>query len=357
MKILLLYSYNQGYLSGFFTEVARLLAADGHAVTCFCLKGKRQRFTRDGVTFHIEKKGGYLNNYGRIYAVLKEVRPELVLSNFSYVNPALLFGRWFGVKQNMVWFHSLNEQMEATRSNIAIKALFLRLAQRVIANSHLTAAQLEQVYGVAPEKCCVLPFWTPLAAQEVPATESPAYLQEGKLAIGCPGRMAVHKNQRVVLEAVSLLRQTEGRDFHVYFAGDGEEFLSLQARVRELQLEDRVTFLKHLSAADMEGFYKAMDVVVLPSLHEAFGLVFIEALSLGVPVLVSRRFGALTFIDSGAPLLEALTFAPESAAELAEKLQPFRDRPGTDRQPYLELYRRTFSKKRIYEQLTNCMGL
>ena len=98
-----------------------MLAEEGYEVVNFCLKKEADQFSLNGIDIIIEKKGGYLSNYHHIYKIIKRTRPDVVLSNFSYVNPALLFGKLFGVKKNMVWFHSLNDQMEATKIDIFIK--------------------------------------------------------------------------------------------------------------------------------------------------------------------------------------------------------------------------------------------
>ena len=47
-----------------------------------------------------------------IDSIIKKEKPDVILSNFSYVNPALLCGKLFGIKKNMAWFHSLNEQKD-----------------------------------------------------------------------------------------------------------------------------------------------------------------------------------------------------------------------------------------------------
>src|SRR5690606_6099110 len=99
---------NQGYLSSFFHELAVKLIQEGHGVASFSWKATVSERIIDQVKVIVKKKEGYLINYCNVYNVIKKEKPDVVLSNFSYVNPALLFGRLLGVKKNMVWFHSLN---------------------------------------------------------------------------------------------------------------------------------------------------------------------------------------------------------------------------------------------------------
>jgi glycosyltransferase involved in cell wall biosynthesis len=70
----------------------------------------------------------------------------------------------------------------------------------------------------------------------------------------------------------------------------------------------------------MKYFYNQMDIIVLPSLNEAFGLVLIEALSLGAKTLVSWRFGAISYIKEP---IDFMTFDPKNPLELANKINDF----------------------------------
>lgn len=58
--------------------------------------------------------------------------------------------------------------------------------------------------------------------------------------------------------------------------------------VKELNLNDRVVFTNTVSTDDLPGIYKKADLFILPSLYEGFGLVLLEALACGTPVVASR---------------------------------------------------------------------
>lgn len=356
MKILLLYTYNMGYLSGFFTEMARHLAREGHKVSCFSLKTKATVFEDQEISYLIAKRGGYLKTYCQIYKVIKDQRPDVILSNFSYVNPALLFGRLLGIQKNIVWFHSLNEQTNATQSNIVIKKMFLKLSDLVIANSELTKSQLQEVYKVPESKLVPIPFWTNIQDNKgLPGLPNEISTDANFIRIGCPGRLEKSKNQKLVIEALPRLRNMGFDNVQLYLAGRGNEREYLETRAKELKVFDQVVFLNHLSHDEMVGFYKAMDVVVLPSLHEAFGLVFIEAIALGAPVVVSKKFGALTFIDLDRYRVNDFTFHPESVDSLVEKLLPYLKNDGLSEDFFKRLYQENFDKEIIFNKLQNIL--
>lgn len=350
LKILFLYTHNQGYLSRFFFECSSLLVKDGYEVLNFCLKRSDFLEHKKGVLLQVEKRGGYLSNYFKVYKIIKSYRPEVIVSNFSYVNPALLFGRILGVKKNVAWFHSLQDQIEASKRQVIIKRWFLKLADLMVANSFLTAQELQNVYHILPSRIFVLPFWSNIL--ELGTDHSILELPQfpNVFNIGCPGRFVNHKNQRLVIEVTAKLL-AKGQAVHLYLAGDGGERNRLAQQAISLGIEKHVSFLGHLSATNMPAFYKQMDVIVLPSLHEAFGLVFLEAISMGCPTLVSSSFGALQFIDQKRYPLDAIIFDPKKESSLETCLLPYLNGQGLPGSYFKDLYLHTFNKDIIYHKI------
>lgn len=322
MKILFLYTYNQGYLSKFFLECSASLVRDGHQVKNFCLKRESLLMNEEGVDIQIEKKGGYLKNYFKVFKTIKNYKPDVIISNFSYVNPSLLFGRLLGVKKNIAWFHSLKDQINPSKRQIIVKTWFLKKANIMIANSFLTSEELQIVYGVPKSRISVLPFWSNIGDDGYDNEDSYLKSPSEIIKIGCPGRLVKHKNQDLVIDSFKVLLEKE-YSVHLYIAGDGEDRIKLSNKTLSLGIEKNISFLGNLHSHEMIDFYKDMDIIVLPSLNEAFGLVLIEALSMGKPVLVSSSFGALGFMDLKESFLKEMVFNPRSREDLTSKLIGF----------------------------------
>ncbi|MCF1191221.1 glycosyltransferase family 4 protein [Mangrovimonas sp. AS39] len=321
MKVLILYTHNKGFLSKFYFACSVSLKEDGHEVYNFSLKSEASYSLHNGVHLVIKEKRGYFHNYYQIYAIIKEVQPDVIISNFSYVNPALLFGKLLGVKKNIAWFHTLQEQIQATRFHIFIKTQFLKLADTMIANSIYTKKDLVKLYGVHESKISILPFWSQIDTLE---QDSEPFQTKGDVfSIGCPGRLTEDKNQQLVIHVVKRVVDMGYEKVHVFFAGSGDKLEELKQLSFDLSLDLHLTFLGNLSSEAMISFYRNMDLIVLPSLYEAFGLVFIEAISLGRSVLVSSQFGALTFIDDMVYPIEHFSFDPNSVDSLLEKILPY----------------------------------
>lgn len=351
MKILLLYTYNKGLLSNFFQELSGKLVEDGHEVFNFYYKHKKTSFIQQGVQVYGEKRGGYLYNYKNIYRVIKTTKPDVILSNFSYVNPALLFGKLLGVKKNIVWFHTVYEHDKPNRLKVYTKAFFLQLADVVIANSKILQQELHTIYKVSTRKTHCVPFWTNILDFNKSLNKLNMDADSNIIKIGSPGRLHLDKNHQVVIEALAILTKNHKRKIQLYIAGGGPDKQILEELVEKYHLQNQVTFLGVLPIQEMVSFYKAMDVIVLPSMHEAFGLVFIEAISLSRPVIVSSKFGALQFLDANKINLKQFTFNPDSVLELKELLSLYIKEEGIDGKYFKEIYTETFDKKTIYKQI------
>lgn len=351
MKILILYTYNKGLLSGFFQELSEKLCADGFEVENFNLKNKKTYFEQNGVAIYGEKRGGFTSNYIAIYKMIKQSKPDVIISNFSYINPAILFGKLLGVKHNIAWFHSAYGHTKPNRLKVWNKTLYLNMADVVLTNSKSLQSEMHMVYKVPKHKTRRVPFWTNIPKYGSGSNVLHIENDQSVIHIGCPGRLLEDKNHALVIKALYQIKQKSKQRVRLYIAGEGVFKSHLKELVSELHLEQEVVFLGLLHVNEMASFYQAMDVVVLPSLHEAFGLVFIEAIALGTPVIVSNAFGALSFIDTQKFNLDDFCFHPEDIQELIDKLEPYINKKGLVPNYFKTMYEQTFKKDVIYNQI------
>ncbi|WP_157588906.1 glycosyltransferase family 4 protein [Psychroserpens burtonensis] len=311
MKILLFHTYNRGYLSSFFHELSVKLFEDGHEVVSFSFKSTVSERLIDDVKVIVKKKKGYFTNYTNVYRIVRQEKPDVILSNFSYVNPALLFGKLLGVKHNMVWFHTLKKQMDFKWYNVYIKSKFLNLASDIITNSIELKNEVITDYRQKSIKVHNFPFTT--AVSSTIKKEINLDKIDGKVYIGCPGRLHPDKNQKVLLEVLDALKND---NYVVVFVGAVQNNFLFNHVLYEAY-KDQILHLGTLSKEEMADFYFKMDLIVLPSLNEAFGLVLIEALASGCNTLVSNRFGALDYIKED---VSHMTFSPLDVVDLKNKI-------------------------------------
>ncbi|SOC78554.1 Glycosyltransferase involved in cell wall bisynthesis [Salinimicrobium sediminis] len=353
MKILFLFTYNKGLLSDFFMDLGQQLIEDGHEVKVYSLKEHPGRYKVGSIEIIVEKKGGYGSDYFRIFRSINEISPDVIISNFSYANPSMLAGKILKIKRNIVWVHSLKKHGDPGHYVIMIKRQFYKLADKIIVNSCILEKELKEVFHVKGSKIIPIPFWSNI--QEVKPNLIAIGETSDQFLIGCPGRFTIIKNQQVIITALASAKANASKELKFYLAGDGPNRKNLEMQVSKLNLGEEVNFLGVLSAGQMVDFYKKMDLIVLPSLFESFGLVFIEALSLGIPVLVSDRFGALDFVNKENKDVKEILFDPEDPEALANKISDIVGQKRIDRDFYKTLYTEHFKKEKIYREVLDVL--
>lgn len=145
--------------------------------------------------------------------------------------------------------------------------------------------------------------------------------QEAPLVV-CVARLEREKNIGTLLQAMRLVL-LERPDTRCVVAGGGVEFDSLQSQIRDAGLSHAIRLLGF--QADAPALMRAGDVFVLPSAAEPFGLVLLEAMALGLPVVATRAGGPVEIVADGDT---GLLVKPGDAGELAEALTCFLGNPA-----------------------------
>ncbi|MBO2008988.1 glycosyltransferase [Hymenobacter negativus] len=153
-----------------------------------------------------------------------------------------------------------------------------------------------------------VPLGLPLE-QFAPPTHTPAQarreldLPQGVRLLGILGRIDDGKGQDFVINVLHQLRKVHGYDAHLVIMGEptrneGDEFLhQLQRQVARLGLQRQVHFRPFRT--DPAVFYQAIDVFMMASQSETYGMVTLEALASGVPVVGAATGGTLELVQHG----------------------------------------------------------
>ena len=132
--------------------------------------------------------------------------------------------------------------------------------------------------------------------------------------VGCVGRLTDEKGQIYLVDAVAEL-QSSWPDMKCVFIGDGPLEGKLNERTRQLGVESNCLFLGGRN--DVEELYACLDLFVLPSIREPFGIALLEAMASGVPVIASAAGGPLEYIRSG---LNGVLVPPGNSRLLAQEI-------------------------------------
>ncbi|MCU0723876.1 MAG: glycosyltransferase family 4 protein [Planctomycetes bacterium] len=204
---------------------------------------------------------------------------------------------WLGFRPLVVTIHDLIYLMfpEDCPSRLAFVGVnrmiraAVRRADRILAVSENTRADLERLLGVSPARVRVTPLGPPRPRG------SPGDAAAVRARYGLPGDFLLytgnhspHKNLKTLLEALALL-VGEGRDLRLVVTGPRDRHTPAVAeRVKSLGLEPRVRFTGTVPDDDLFALYAEARALVFPSLYEGFGIPPLEGFACGVPVVASN---------------------------------------------------------------------
>jgi glycosyltransferase involved in cell wall biosynthesis len=185
-----------------------------------------------------------------------------------------------------------------------LRRMALRSANVVLAPSQYTAVQVAAVQGVAPEKIRVLPWaldpqFEAFAPQAAKSTV-PANFPEGRVVLTV-GRWRADERYKGMDTLITALPRLLPRfpELQLAAVGDGDDRAWLEDLAEETGVERHVHFLSGLSYAELAACYAHCEMFALPSKGEGFGLVYLEAMACGKPVIGGAHGGAPEVIDDG----------------------------------------------------------
>ena len=211
--------------------------------------------------------------------------------------------------------HTDEMWIAGTRAHTAADRLMTRAAGRIVVLSHAARAHMVAREGAPPDKIDVIyqgfDFRALSATDEDRRRVRQELGLEGAYVIGCVARFFKTKGHQFLLEAAAQL-VGDIPNLKVLLLGSGDRG-PIEALVRAHGLEARVLFAGYRS--DVPACMRAMDVVVHPSLTEAFCQTVIEALAAERPLIVTRVAAAPEVVTDGEHgLLVPAADAPAIAA-------------------------------------------
>jgi D-inositol-3-phosphate glycosyltransferase len=209
-------------------------------------------------------------------------------------------------------FHTLGRlKNDATRDGaerepdlrIAEETRIVGAADRLVAATAIERAHLVSHYGADPARIAVIPCGvdTTLFAPGDQAAARAALGLDDRPRLLYVGRLAPIKGLTTLLDGMARLRGRGSRAHLCIVGGDTDEPLNghegeLRARLADLGLQDSVTFVGAQPQESLRAWYVAADATVLPSYYESFGMVALEAMACGSPVVASRVGGLQTTV-------------------------------------------------------------
>ncbi len=234
-------------------------------------------------------------------------------------------------------------------------------ADRIIAATPAEMAQLQWLYHADTRKISIIPPGVDISHFY------PIPKDEAKEFIGVPlcsqmllyvGRIEPLKGIDTLIEAMQLMRKAGLSVCLAVIGGEPQGELpapnSEMARLHDLReqygLEEEVVFLGKRSQDTLPYYYSAAEIVVVPSHYESFGMVALEAMACGTPVVASQVGGLAFLVQDG---ITGYTVPVDDPAALADRLTLLMQDPDLRRQlgQQAASYAQSYSWEKIAERM------
>jgi len=193
---------------------------------------------------------------------------------------ALLLQKWMKVPF-VVSIHGADLTYAAKKNELnrfILKRVFIS-AEFILANSTKTAQEI-LMYHNEPPKILIVRLGADYPSEKQISTK----IKHKKLQILSVGYLIRRKGHGYVIRSLQILTQA-GYDIDYVLVGSGPEEQNLRLLCEELGISEHVHFEGSKTHDEVWSYYSSCDIFVLPAWDEAFGLVYIEALSMGKPVI------------------------------------------------------------------------
>jgi glycosyltransferase involved in cell wall biosynthesis len=221
----------------------------------------------------------------------------------------------------LTWHADIVRQKLLKRLFLPIERRLLHQARAIIVSSPDYIAYSSALYEHR-FRCRVIPFGVSVKGDDQlnAAQLSTIHRRYGRPLLLSIGRMVGYKGYQYLIRAMKHI------DAHLLLIGDGPERPKLESAVRNLGLSERVHFLGRVEQTT--PYYHACDLFVLPStgLSEAFGLVQLEAMARGKPVVNTQLRSGVPFVSANG--VTGMTVPPGDSQALARAINLLLDDPA-----------------------------
>ncbi len=309
------------YIAGLFTDVlppggvqragrhvaavvAKFAADRGFACDFISVNDPRGSHTARAGSLEFDVCGYAGAKLGFVRAALRLAKnqPSLILALHPHLAPAVSLMKWRAPRLfSVVFTHGVEVWQPLNQP----RRLALQRADLVLAPSADTAEHLISQQGVSPGKVRRLPwaldpeFEARVAAGA--ATALPGeFPRSGRiiLTVGRWHSAEKYKGADTLISALARVLKS-APDVSLVLIGDGNDRPRLEQLARELGVSGHTHFLRGLRPEQLSACYAACDVFALPSRGEGFGMVFLEAMAHGKPVIGGAHGGIPDIVEDG----------------------------------------------------------
>ncbi|MBI2410341.1 MAG: glycosyltransferase family 4 protein [Candidatus Kerfeldbacteria bacterium] len=258
----------------------------------------------------IQERGVGMRSFFQLMRLLKRWRPDIVHTHlfFSDVWGAAAC-KLAGVPVLVSTEHNINRDFNRTK--LVFKRKAYRKCDAIIAISQAVKEYIVELDS--KNQCKVRLIYNGIDLSRFSAKKTPTMLHQPPV-ISIIGRLEEQKGHA---QAIAAFAQVKGAvDLHII--GQGSLQLALEQQVQQIGLKNRVQFLGQ--RIDIEQVYADSDIIFIPSRFEGFGLVAVEAMAAGKPIVASRVDGLAEILQHEKTALLVDMQQPKTVAQQIDRL-------------------------------------
>lgn len=259
----------------------------------------------------LRSKLGYLKHFRKLKRACKSFKPDIIHAH--YASSYGLLASFLGRHPLLIsmWGSDIFDFPKANRLNRIILERNFKNADYLFSTSHAMAIEAKKYTS---KNINVVPFGVNLnqfSKQERATTP--------EIVIGIVKTLEPNYGIRFLIAAFKILKDDlPNQSLRLIIAGEGSEEQALKDQVKSLGLQKHVAFRGYIKNDKVAACFNQMDIAVIPSLEESFGVSAVEAAACELPVVATRVGGLPEVIIEG---VTGLLCEPGNVEDLTAKLK------------------------------------
>lgn len=237
------------------------------------------------ICLNCDKLTSFSKALSKLIKIIEDFKPDLIHSHLFHAN---IISRIAGNKTNIPvvcsqrnlgdwrsWWHNWLDKLTS------------KWCKKIICSSNAIKNSVQKKTGISKDKFIVIHNGIDIQ-KYIKAKKAKLNIAKKFLVIGCVANLRKEKGHKYLIKAAKKVVDKIPNCIFL-LVGDGKLRKDLEKQIEELNLKKNILFLG--SRKDIPNLMKAMDVFVLPSISEGFGIVLVEAMASGVPVVATKVGG------------------------------------------------------------------